>query len=227
MRDWLGEAQGDVILFQFEAESFDDEVVIFALGQAGDRDAADDAGAGDVDREAAAVSGVVGVGQVVAFAEGAVGLLEPEADGVGAAVEAGDYIRFALNPAGIVWSGASEGGVEEWLVWLAEAADIDDEGLVAGERQFAEALAETPGGVVVEAGEAKFCFLTSDGGEVFCDGHFWIFLVGLKSGIRTLIDRVWSLQNGARPRRSLVRDASEADIAMTQISGRRLSVGNP
>jgi len=33
-----GEAQGVVIFFEFEAESFDDEVVVFALGQAGDGD---------------------------------------------------------------------------------------------------------------------------------------------------------------------------------------------
>jgi hypothetical protein len=33
-----GEAQGVVILFEFEAEGFDDEVVVVALGQAGDGD---------------------------------------------------------------------------------------------------------------------------------------------------------------------------------------------
>jgi len=160
-----------VVLFQFEAESFDDEVVIFALGKAGDGDRADDSGAGDVDGKAAAVSGVVGVGEVVAFVEGAVGLLECEADGVGAAMEAGDDVRFSLHPAGIIWGRAGESGVEERLVGLAEAANIDDERLVAGGGQFTEALAETPGGVVVEAGEAEFRFLASDGGEVFGDRH--------------------------------------------------------
>jgi hypothetical protein len=81
-----------VIFFEFEAEGFDDEVVVFSLGQAGDGDAAYDARAGDVDRKTAAVCGVVGVGEVVAVAEGAVSLLEREADGVGAAVEAGDDV---------------------------------------------------------------------------------------------------------------------------------------
>ncbi len=47
---------------------------------------------------------------------------------------------------------------------LAEAADVDDDGLTAGDGQFAEAEAEAPGGVVVEAGEEKFGFLASDGG---------------------------------------------------------------
>jgi hypothetical protein len=33
-----GKAQGVVIFFEFEAEGFDDEVVVVALGQAGDGD---------------------------------------------------------------------------------------------------------------------------------------------------------------------------------------------
>ncbi len=63
-------------MLEFETEGFDDEVVVFALCEARDGDAADDAGSGDVDGEAAAVGGVVGVGKVVAVVEGAVGLLE-------------------------------------------------------------------------------------------------------------------------------------------------------
>ncbi len=97
-----GESQAVVIFFEGEAEGFDDEVVVVALGQAGDGDRADDACAGDVDGEAAAVGGVVGVGEVVAVGEGAVGVLEGEADGVGAAMEAGDNVGFTLHPAGIV-----------------------------------------------------------------------------------------------------------------------------
>jgi hypothetical protein len=133
-----GEAQGVVIFFEFEAEGFDDEVVVVALGQAGDGDRADDAGAGDVDGEAAAVGGVVGVGETVAFAEGAVVLLEREADGVRAAMEAGYDVDLALDPAGVVRR-SSERGVEERLMRLAEAADVDDDGLLAGDGQFAEA----------------------------------------------------------------------------------------
>ena len=55
---------------------FDGEVVVFALGEARDGDAADDSGTFDVEGEAAAVRGVVGVGEAVAFGEGAVVLLE-------------------------------------------------------------------------------------------------------------------------------------------------------
>ena len=69
-------AEGVVVAAEFDAEGFDDEIVVFALGEAGDGDAADDAGSGDVDGEAAAVGGVVGVGKVVAVGEGAVGLGE-------------------------------------------------------------------------------------------------------------------------------------------------------
>jgi hypothetical protein len=57
-----GQAQGVVVLLEDAAEGFDDEVVVVALRQAGDRDRADDARACDVDGEAAAVGGVVGVG---------------------------------------------------------------------------------------------------------------------------------------------------------------------
>jgi hypothetical protein len=130
---WWREAQGIVVLVEFEAESFDDQVVVFALGQAGDSDRTNDACAGDVDGEAAAMSSVVGVGKVVAVAKGAAGLLERKADGVGGAVETGDNVRFPLHPALIVRCGAGKRGVEERLVWLAEAADVDDDGLFAGE----------------------------------------------------------------------------------------------
>ena len=165
-----GEAQGVGIFFEGEAEGFDDEVVIFALREAGDGDCADDAGAGDVDGEAAAVWGVVGVGEVVAVAEGAVGLFEHESDGVGWAVEASDDVGFALDPAGVV-GGSAESGVEERLVGLAEAANVDHDGLLAGECELAEADTETPCDVIVEVGEEEFGFLTGDGGKVFCDRH--------------------------------------------------------
>jgi len=156
-----------VVAAEFDAEAFDGEVVVFALGKAGDGDAADDAGAGDVDGKAAAVGGVVGVGESVFFAEGGAALLEVEADLVRAAVEAGDYVGFALDPAGVVGCGAGESGVEEGLVRIAEAADVDDDGELAGEGQLAEGEAEAPGGVVVEVGEVKLGFLMDDGGEVF------------------------------------------------------------
>jgi hypothetical protein len=158
-----GEAQGVVIFFEGEAEGFDDEVVVVPLCQAGYGGRADDACAGHVDGEAAAMRGVVGVGQAVAFGEGTVGVLEREADGVGTAVEAGDDVGFALHPSGVVRCTA-ERGVEERLVGLAEAADVDDDGLFAGEGEFAKAEAETPGGVVVEAGKEEFGFLAGDGG---------------------------------------------------------------
>jgi hypothetical protein len=57
-----GESQGVVIFFEGEAEGFDNEVVVVALGQTRDRDRTDNARARDMDGEAAAVSGVVGVG---------------------------------------------------------------------------------------------------------------------------------------------------------------------
>lgn len=106
--------------------------MVFALWKAGDGDAADDAGTVDVDGKAAAVGGVVGVGEVVPVRKGAVALFEREPDGVGAAMEAGDDVGFSLDPAGIVGRGAGKCGVEERLVGLAEAADIDDDGRACG-----------------------------------------------------------------------------------------------
>jgi hypothetical protein len=160
-----------VVAAEFDAETFDGEVVVVALGKAGDSDAADDSGADDVDGKAAAVGGVVGVGKGVFLGEGGACLLEAEADQVGAAVEAGDDVGFALDPAGVVGCGAGEGGVEEGLIRVAEAADVDDDGKLAGESQLAEGEAEAPCGAVVEVGEMKLCFLMDDGGEVFGQGH--------------------------------------------------------
>jgi len=85
-------------------------------------------------------------------------------------MEAGDDVGFTEDPAGVVGSSA-ECGVEERLIGLAEAADVDDNGLLAGEGELAETEAETPCSVVVEAGEAEVDFLTGDGGEVFGNGH--------------------------------------------------------
>ena len=161
-----------MVALEFEAKGFDDEVVVFALGKAGDRDGADDASARDVDGKAASVSGVVGVGKVVAVGEGAVGLFECQADSVGAAVEAGYDVDLALDPTLIIWRCAGERGVEELLVWLAEAADVDDDGLVASDGEFADTEAESPGGVVVEAGEQEFGFLAGDLDQVF-GGRHW------------------------------------------------------
>ena len=117
--------------------------------------------------KAAAVSRIVGVGESVFFAEGGAGMQEAKADMVGAAVEAGDDVGFALDPAGIVGRGAGESGVEEGLVRIAEAADVDDDGKLAGEGELAEGEAEAPRGVVVEVGKVKLGFLVDDGGEVF------------------------------------------------------------
>ncbi len=91
-----------MVAVEFEAEGFDGEVVVFALGESGDGDGSDDACGCDVDGEAATVGGVIGVGETVALGEGAVGLFEGQADGVGAAMEAGDDVGFALDPTGVV-----------------------------------------------------------------------------------------------------------------------------
>ena len=180
-----------MVAAEFDAEAFDGEVVVVALGQAGDGDAADDAGADDVDGEGAAVGGVVGVGEGVFFCEGGAALLKMQADLVGAAVEAGDDVGFALDPPGVVGRAAGECGVEEWLGRIAEAADIDDDSEFAGESELAEGEAEAPCGVVVEVGEVELGFLEEDRGEIFGEGHGGrIQLVG------QLAVRAWGLRRG-------------------------------
>ena len=163
----LAELEGGVVAVELEAEGFDDELVVDALGEAGDGDAAEDSGAGDGEGEGAAVGGVVGFGKGVLFGEGGAAFGEGEADGVRAAVEAGDDVRFALDPAAVVRGGAGEGGVEELLGGVAEAADVDDEAVVAFHGEAAEGVAERPGGVGVEGGEGELALLLGDAGTVF------------------------------------------------------------
>jgi len=127
-----------MVALQFEAEGFDDQVMVFALGQAGDGYAADDARSGDLKGETAAVGSVVGVRKGVFFGECGVVVLKIKAELIGAAVEARDDVRFALDPAGVVGSGSGERGIEEWLVRVAEAANIDNDALATGDCQVAE-----------------------------------------------------------------------------------------
>src|SRR5437764_113792 len=98
-------------------------------------------------------------------------MLQRQADGVGTAMESRNNIGLTLHPAGIVRRPA-ERRVEERLVRLAEAADVDDDDLLAGQGEVAKAHAETPGRVVVEAWEAELGFLTCNDGEVFGESHF-------------------------------------------------------
>jgi hypothetical protein len=67
------EFEGGVVEIELEAEGLDDQLVVEALGQAGDGDAAEDAGAGDDEWEGAAVDGLVGLGEGVLFGDGSAG----------------------------------------------------------------------------------------------------------------------------------------------------------
>lgn len=98
-------------------------------------------------------------------------------------MEAGDDVDFALDPTLVVGRGAGQCGVEERLVGLTEAADVDHDGLLAGEGEFAEAEAETPGSVVVEMREMEFGFLAGNCGEIFGDGH--MVDASVEEGIKT------------------------------------------
>ena len=65
---------------------------------------------------------------------------------------------------------------------MAEAANVDDDGVAAGDGEFAEGGAQAPCGLCVEGGEDEFCFLPGDGGEVVGEGH-GLFLLGCFAAI--------------------------------------------
>ncbi len=65
-----------MVAVEMDAEGFDDEVMVFSLGEAGDGDAADDSCACDVDGEGSTVGSEVGIGEGVFLRDGGVVLLE-------------------------------------------------------------------------------------------------------------------------------------------------------
>ena len=79
-------------------------------------------------------------------------------------MEARDDVRFALDPAGVVGRGSGECGVEERLVRIAEAADIDDDALATGDGQLAEGGAQSPCGFGIEGRQNECGLLTNDRG---------------------------------------------------------------
>lgn len=148
---FLAEAQVFVGVSQVEAESFHGEFVVVAGGEAGDGDRSHDAaGGGDRDGEAATHRRVEAFRKRVALGNGLVERLEAEADRVGAAVEAGDDVCLASGPACVVGGRAGESGVEEGLGGRAEAADVEHEGVLAGDGKLADHAAQAPGDACVE-----------------------------------------------------------------------------
>lgn len=85
-------------------------------------------------------------------------------------MEAGDGVDLALDPAGVIGGGAGSGSEEELLVGGAEAANVDDEAVMAGDGEFVEDRAELPGYVGVEAEEVEGLLLVGDAGEVVGGG---------------------------------------------------------
>lgn len=138
----------------------DDEVVVVALGQAGDDGCTDGAGAGEVDRKATAVGSVVGEGEAVAGFDGVAVPLKDAAHGVGAAGEAADGVALAADPVGLAGSGAGGGASEKKL---AGEVDFDGAAGVGRKEPRAHQVAELPSGSAVKSGEAEeFLLLVDD-----------------------------------------------------------------
>jgi len=157
-----GQAEGIVVLAEFETEGFDDEVMVIALCEAGNGDGGNQAGMDDADGKATAVAGIVGSGKAASF-ERRLLLLEIEADRVGTAMEAEDYVGLAADPLGVIGCGAGKSAVEERL---QGTANIDDDGKSAVKGKGAKAGAETPGDLLVEGRKDESAFLERDAGEI-------------------------------------------------------------
>ena len=140
----------------------DDEVVVVALGKAGEDDGADE-GVGDAEGEASAVRGVVGEGEAVAGFEGLLVELKLAADGVGAAGKAANGVALAANPVGLAGRGAGRGRGEEDVVG---ELDLDGAAGIASEHRGAQQAAELPGSVGREGGEVQQRLLLGEDSEV-------------------------------------------------------------
>src|SRR3984885_14426256 len=87
----------------------DDQIVIFALRQSGNRDRADATCPGEKNREASAVRSVILRIEAGFFVQSGVSALMRQANGVGTALIALDDVAFAANPVPIVRSGSRHG----------------------------------------------------------------------------------------------------------------------
>jgi hypothetical protein len=185
-RCWLGEVgDGEAEVL---GDGGDDEVVVVALGEAGEDDGAGEGGggvAGEPEGEASAVGGEVGFREVVGGFQGGVVEGELAAGGVRAAVEAVDGVALAADPVGLVGLGAGGGAGEEEL---AVALDFYCAACGQGEEVCAEERAELPCGAGVEGGEAQESFLLGEDGEVLLEG-------GVVSGHVDCRD-AWMLEGG-------------------------------
>jgi hypothetical protein len=145
-------------------EDGDDEVVVVALGKAGEDDGADDGVGigGEADGKATAVGGEVGLGELEDVEAGIVAD-EFAADGVGAAAKVMHGIALAPNPVGLAGFGAGGGAGEEDL---AVELDLDGAAGVALEKAVAEQAADLPCGEGVEGRKEEEGFLRGEGVEV-------------------------------------------------------------
>ena len=114
---------------------------------------------------------IVGEGQTLSFVDRLAFLFFAESLGVGAVVEARDYVVFAAHPFDVVGGCSFHGCVEERL---AEAADIDHNRQLAICGDVAQGGAELPGDVGIHARQHEFAFLQCDALQIFSQTH-WAF----------------------------------------------------
>ena len=117
-----GRRNAAIVAAQHRAQRLDHQVVIVALRQAGDGDAADDARAFHDQRERAAVGRIIGDGKPIAFEQRGAFRFLGHADGVRAAMEARDHVALAAHPFDVIGRGAFERGIKQRL---PETAHVD------------------------------------------------------------------------------------------------------
>jgi hypothetical protein len=142
--------------------------MVGALRQSGDGHAADDSSTFHANGKAAAVGGKIHGGQPLFFFQAALLLGEFETDGVGTAMKAGDDVRLAAHPFGLVGYRSGQCCGEEHLT---EAADVNHQRIAALDGHLAQTRAKLPCGVFIKVLEDEGRFLTGDEGDIFSDAH--------------------------------------------------------
>jgi hypothetical protein len=153
---------------QLSAKSFDGQLMIGALRQAGNSHGTDAPRTYDAQGKTAAVAGIIRQREPVAIKQVRLFLFQLSSYGIGTAMEARHHITLAANPFDVIGGCAGQCGVKQRLT---EAPDVDDKAVVASDGQSTNAAAQFPGCFLVEANELKFLFLEGNTGDVFTDGH--------------------------------------------------------
>src|SRR5579862_7667297 len=166
---------------QLGAESLDDDFVILALRQAGDRYGTNYPRTRNCQRKSAAVCRKFGQRQPKALDQGDFSLFQVEAHSIRTPMKARHHIGFAACPFDIVRSASDERRKEKGL---AEAPNIDYERHIPRGRCLTQPASELPRIVLSERRELKSPFLLRNSHQVFAYGHVTFLYLRVLTGCR-------------------------------------------